>query len=395
MCPDHLRRFLTVVALIVSSQPAPAAAQGHDHSGPLPHNIPDFCSAATVTTTRSGSWSDPRIWSAGRVPGTGDVVNVAAGTDISYDVSSDAAITCLAVNGRLAFRTDRDTRLTVATMMVMRSGELEIGSTDRPVNDGVTAEIVIASRALNTATDPEQFATSLLGFGVVRMHGALRTPTWTRLAVEPLAGHMTLTLSEPVSGWRAGDRLILPDSRHLKWNEVRDWQRISAQREELTVSSISDDRTEITLSQALRFDHPGARDGRTGDGTLRLLPHVGNLTRNVVVRSQVPVGGDGVQGHVLFTERADVDIRYAAFRDLGRTIAAATGPSNQIGRYPVHFHHLSGPVTTPANGYQYTFVGNAVDGGSTDHRKRWGLPSTTHTTAWSATTCCTTTAARC
>lgn len=32
-----------------------------------------------------------------------------------------------------------------------------------------------------------------------------------------------------------------------------------------------------------------------------------------------------------------------------------------------------GPAATPANGYQYTFVGNAIDGGSTNHQKRWAL----------------------
>jgi hypothetical protein len=347
--------------------PAPLFAQVHDHSGPLPDNIPDFCATPTISSVRSGNWSDPATWSAGRVPAAGDVVDIAAATDVSYGVVSDASVGCLAVNGRLAFRTDISTRLTVGTMIVMPGGELNVGTADNPVSAAVTAEIVIANQPINLTTDPEQYGTGLLGFGVVRMHGAPRTRTWVRLAQEPRAGQTTLTLSEPVSGWRAGDRLILPDTRHLKWNEVSNWMRISAQREELTVQSISADGRAVTLGQALRFDHLGARDG---SGALRLLPHLGNLTRNVVVRSQAPIGTAGVQGHVIMTDRADVDIRYALFRDLGRTIAAPTGASNQIGRYPVHFHHLAGPAATPANGCQYTFIGNAVDGGSTPHKKR-------------------------
>jgi hypothetical protein len=70
----------------------------------------------------------------------------------------------------------------------------------------------------------------------------------------------------------------------------------------------------------LQFNHFGARDGVTGNGTLRLLPHVGNLTRNVVVRSQSPIGSGGTQGHTFFIGRANVDIRYVAFRDLGGTV---------------------------------------------------------------------------
>ena len=232
---------------------------------------------------------------------------------------------------------------------------------------GVIAELVIANRAV---TDTNQYGTGLLGFGAVHMYGAEKTPTWTRLATEPRAGDTTLTLAQPVSGWRAGDRLILPDSRHLHWNEVTGWARTSPQWEELTLSAISADGRVLTVSAALRFSHPGARDGATGNGTLRFLPHVGNLTRNVVVRSESPIASGGTQGHALFMERADVDIRYAAFRDLGRTpIRTTTGN----GRYPIYFEDLIGPATTPANGYQHTFVGNAVDGGSSAHSRRWAI----------------------
>jgi hypothetical protein len=343
-----------------------------DATAALPHNIPDFCASATIRSVSSGVWSNPAIWSPARVPGAADVVNVDSGTNVTYDLSSTTAIPCLAVNGRLAFRTDRNTLLTVGTMMIMPIGALEIGTAAMPVGAGFTAQIVIANSPINTTTDPEQYGTGLLGFGIVTMHGAPKTPTWTRVAAEPRAGQTTVTLSQAVSGWSVGDRLILPDTRHLKWNEVTNWIRNASQTEERTIAAISADAKVITLNQALQFDHLGARDGG-GTGALRLLPHVGNLTRNVIVRSQVPIGSGGPQGHVLFTERANVDIRYSAFRDLGRTIAAPTGSSNQIGRYPVHFHHLMGPVATPANGYQYTFVGNAVDGGSTTHERRWAV----------------------
>jgi Putative binding domain, N-terminal/G8 domain len=70
----------------------------------------------------------------------------------------------------------------------------------------------------------------------------------------------------------------------------------------------------------LQFNHFGARDRVTGNGTLRLLPRVGNLTRDVVVRSQSPIGSGGMQGYTFFIGRANVDIRYVAFRDLGRTV---------------------------------------------------------------------------
>jgi hypothetical protein len=51
--------------------------------------------------------------------------------------------------------------------------------------------------------------------------------------------------------------------------------------------------------------------------------------------------------------------------------------SNQIGRYALHFHHTFGPTQTPANGYQFTAIGNAIDGaakwGITVHQSHYGL----------------------
>ena len=51
--------------------------------------------------------------------------------------------------------------------------------------------------------------------------------------------------------------------------------------------------------------------------------------------------------------------------------------TNQIGRYSIHFHHAFGPKATPANGYQFTLIGNAVDDASkwgiTVHNSHYGL----------------------
>ncbi len=112
----------------------------------------------------------------------------------------------------------------------------------------------------------------------------------------------------------------------------------------------------------------GARDF---NGVLEFLPHVGNLTRNVIVRSASP---SGTRGHVIFTHMADVDIRYALYKDLGRTTyLPLDAVTNHIGRYPMHVHHLSGPLPTPANGFQFTLLGNAVDGGSAVTQFKWGI----------------------
>jgi hypothetical protein len=291
---------------------------------------------------------------------------------VTYDSTTGAAdVIGINAGGNLRFAINKNTRLRVGTLLVLPEGTLEIGTPSTPIPASFSAEIIFKNKPLDSATDPNQYGTGLLSInGKVTMHGGTKSPTFVRLGREPRARQRTLQLQQAVSGWQPGDRLILPDTRHLRASEVKNWKVTQPQWEELIIQSMARDGRTLTLTQALTYDHLGARDG---DGNLDFLPHVGNLSRNVVIRSEHPIGSGRVQGHIFFTSRANVDIRYALFRDLGRTRAQTTGAGNHIGRYPIHMHHVMGPVTTPSNGYQFTLIGNAVDGGSSNHNLRWGI----------------------
>ncbi len=336
-------------------------------------NVPNFGAHPTVVSIHSGAWSDVHTWSTGQLPATGDVVSIAPETTVTYDVVSDAHLKTVAIQagGHLVFRTDINTRLVVGTILVMPDGELQVGTVDQPVQANVTADIVIADQPIDLTVDPEQFGTSLLVFGKVTMAGAPKSPTFVRLAVEPKAGDSTLTLQDPVSGWLPGDKLVLPDSRQL--TVETSGANYSSELEKLALQSVSADGKVLTLTSPLQFDHPGARDAA---GVLDFLPHVNNLTRNVILESENPAG---TRGQTLFVGRADVDIRSVAFIELGRTqnstIDNTTLDSNgqvthigtnEEGRYPVHFDHLIGPTNPQANGYQYNFVGNTINGADPD-----------------------------
>ena len=75
----------------------------------------------------------------------------------------------------------------------------------------------------------------------------------------------------------------------------------------MTIASVAGDT--ITLTAPLAFDHKGAR---TPDGRLEFLPHVGNLTRNIIVRSE---SATGTRGHTIATHMANVDVRNVLFKE--------------------------------------------------------------------------------
>jgi hypothetical protein len=341
-------------------------------------DIPNFGFAPTIMSAVTGLWSNPSTWLPQRVPMAGDVVSIRNGATVTFDVVSNDVLKTVAIESgaRLVFLTNVDTRLTVVNLLVTEGGELQIGAAANPVAPAVKAEVVIANVPLDTVSDPSQYGNGLVALGKVTMHGAVRSDSFVRLAVEPQQGDNTLQLAEPVTGWRAGDKLVLPDSK--QW--AIQTEAYVAEWEEATIDTISPDGLTLTLTAPLLYDHPGARNG---DGVLEFLPHVGNRTRNVVVRS---ASSSGTRGHAMFTYRADVDIRYAGFGGLGRTTlddiddttynaggAVTHVGANQDDRFPVNFHHLFGPTATPANGYQFTFVGNAVFCAMPDHRFKWGV----------------------
>jgi hypothetical protein len=253
---------LIVSAVVLGAASLASAQHVHDGASGLPHGIPDFCASPTITSTSSGNWSSASTWSPARVPGANDRVRVASGNVVTYDTVSSSDLNCINVDGQLTFRTDINTRLQVGTLMIKDSGALEVGRVGSPVNANVTAEIVFANVALNTTTDPEQYGTGIIGFGRVYMHGAVLSPTFTRFSSEPKQGDTVVHLSQVPSDWRAGHRIVIPDTRQLRINENSiNGGTYVPQWEVGTIASITG--SQVTLTAPLQFNHLGARSTLT------------------------------------------------------------------------------------------------------------------------------------
>lgn len=292
-------------------------------------------------SARSGKWSDAVTWSDRRVPKAGDNVQVRSGHTVVYDVKSDQPLRVLHVAGMLAFARDHDTRLEVGLLKVIAGDTvnedgfnchesadmpasppgqarpaLEIGTPDQPVPPGVTATIRLVHFA---GMDSKTLPAIVVCEGRWDAHGAPMNRTWVKLGVTAKPGDATVTLAEPVTGWRVGDKVIVTAS---KGAERLSTFRQGAKRhqpvstEERFIKAIED--ATLTLDAPLTKEHFGTGDYRS---------EVANLSRNVVIESAAP---DGVRGHTMYHRDSIGGISYAEFRHLGK--------EGELGKYSIHFH---------------------------------------------------------
>jgi hypothetical protein len=294
---------------------------------------------AVVRSARSGPWSAPATWEGGQVPGAGARVLVRAGHRVVYDAKSAEPIRGINVAGTLSFAADRDTHLDVGLIKI-QAGEdyseegfdcdahlatpdgkpdrpaLEVGTPDRPIEAKHSATIRLVFFA---GMDRQSCPAIVCCGGRMDFHGAPLNHAWVKLGQDVRAGDAALTLAEPVSGWKAGDQILVTATRK---GEIESGTRRPGQRnrrvatEERTIQSV--DGTRLTVDRPLALAH-------TGSGTFR--GEVANLSRNVVVESADPAKA---RGHTMYHRSSAGGISYAEFRHLGK--------EGVLGRYALHFH---------------------------------------------------------
>jgi hypothetical protein len=331
---------------------------------------PSFQAAAStprlVRSAQSGPWSAPTTWEGGKVPSAGVQVLVKKGHTVSYDVQAKELIRSLHISGMLTFEPDRDTLLEVGLIKIQHgdivdeSGfdcaahmdetavrtkgsdagleayclccegkpSLLVGTPERPIE--ADRKAVIRLHYID-GMDKESCPAIVCCGGRMDFHGASMSRTWVRLGRNASRGDAGIVLSEPVTGWKTGDRLIVTTtSRHYAKN---------AATEEVIIQSI--DGANVALEQPLSHPH-SAEDGYYAE--------VANLSRNVVVESANP---DGLRGHTMYHRKSSGSISFAEFRHLGK--------KGVLGRYSLHYH-LCGD----------TMRGSSVVGASIwDSHNRW------------------------
>jgi len=305
-----------------------------------------------IRSAKSGPWSAPATWDGGAVPGSGARVLIREGHRVEYDVKSDAVIRGLNVAGTLAFAPDRDTLLNVGLIKVQPGDEyseegfdcdhpapadtgkpkpaLLVGTPDRPIDAGRTAVIRLHFvEGMSKETCP---AVVCCG-GRWESHGRPMSRTWVKLGATAKAGDTAVSLAEPVTGWKPGDRVILTGTQTHGDAKTR------STTEERVIVAV--EGTRLTLDQPLAMAH-------LGDGDYR--GEAANLSRNVVVESADP---DGVRGHTMYHKGSAGSLSYTEFRHLGK--------KGVLGKYALHFHLVRDTMRGS------TVVGNSI----WDSHNRW------------------------
>lgn len=304
-----------------------------------------------IRSARSGPWSEAGTWEGGKLPAAGSRVQIRTGHTVLYDIESDRVIRSIHVAGTLRFAPDKNTRLDVGLIKIQAGHDasedgfdcdahaaelpeghlrpaLEVGTPDHPIEAGRTARIRLTYVAgLDKASCP---AIVCCG-GRMDFHGAPLGRSWVKLGETAKKGDAVVTLAEPVTGWKKGDRVIITAAK-LTYSKT-------PSTEERTIEAI--DGTRLTLNEPLAIEHKGISNHQA---------EVANLSRNVIVESADP---QGERGHTMYHRHSAGSISYAEFRHLGK--------KDLLGRYAIHFH-LCGD----------TMRGSSVVGASIwDSHNRW------------------------
>lgn len=280
----------------------------------------------------------------------GAEVNVPSGEVWLLDTSAEVAN--ITVNGTLRVADVDDISL-VADWMLVDGGRFEVGSEadpfahdftleltgDDPATDGIDPHhcenaapcpVTGGTCHCSVQADGTEVANQtafLIAVGegaAIEIHGADAAKTsFTRLAATAAEGASEIRL-ETATGWEVGDRLAIAST---------DFE--SDETETRTVVALSPDGRTLTLDRPLEHTHFGelqtySNGSRTWE--LDTRAEVALLTRNVTIQGDEGALSDGLGGHVMAMDGAEMRISGTEFWRMGQL--------GELGRYAVHWHML-------------------------------------------------------
>lgn len=323
----------------------------HLHDGAWANGlVPDAIAVA------NGDFNHGSTWDTGAVPGTGDIVLIPEGIEVSFDADIGGAaayLKTIAVSGVLKARRGATAVVYAHTIVIDHTGALRAGSLNRPFDGSL--EFVFPTGALVLAEDPRLTGKGLVSMGGVYLYGKPKTGVALTPSGGVASGTNVIPLASVPADWDVGDFLAIEPTKYPTVSMHPSGGTDPGNLTEYgTVTAIG--ASSVTITTTLVNDHlVGGASGEAGaeapPGDLMNV-RILNLTRNIKFSS---VGGlsapAGERGHVMQMASDRGAFHYVAFWSMGRTdkrleaadIGAAevtplAADSNIKGRYALHLH---------------------------------------------------------
>ena len=286
-------------------------------------NNSGFVSTQGLLFIYADLWSDHRTWGGEVPPRDGETVQIPAGMNILLDVPT-GKLNAVLIEGSL---TVLDTPgITIdAHYIFVYGGSLTIGTEEAPYLNDITITIYGNTQS---PTLPN-YGNKFIGIrdGVLDIHGAPKTPSWTLLADTANPGDTTITLQQSVN-WKAGDKIVIATTTYSLENT-----------EVMTIASVNAQGTAITLTAPLKYQHY-AKTETYGDDTIDIRAEVGCLTRNIKIKGDIDPTDPLYGVHIMLFSPGDE----SSVGRIENLEIFNAGQAYNLGRYPIHFH-LIGRVT--------------------------------------------------
>ena len=355
--------------------------------------VPDDGSANFYYIDR---WNSIWTWGGTGTPLADELIVITAGQTILLDTSTPILAFVLIDGGKLMY--DRDAtglNLQAKYILIINGGALEIGTEEEPYlneasitmhgnvrsvffqfNNSLFNNYTKKNHIIKThfllkylfprCTELPIYGCKTIGVreGTLDLHGDFVPMTWTYLAASVEAGDTSITLKNGVN-WKPGSEIVIATTG----------DRASMGESEVAViQSVSDDGTELTLSEPLKFKHISISQ-TFGSHEVETRAEVGLLTRNIKIMgnineqfvTEIPacekpfvaneeaeqscfqgkfgeeIGTDEF-GAIIFINAAEINKHLAVAR-ISYTEFTFVGQAFRVGRYPIHFH-INGNATS-------------------------------------------------
>lgn len=268
--------------------------------------------------TGAKNWRDTTIWPGGVLPNPNSEITLPENMTVLVDACSFLSTDVyrkiiVPASSHLAFV---DAPITLNLIAMMVQGRFSIGSETCRVFSKITINF-IGAKPGGSIPDDISVGMGTKGIGVHRggsidLHG-YQYYTWTRLSKTAMPGDTTIWLQDSVN-WEVGQRVVVITTFY----QDDYWP----QNEVMTIAAIGANGRAIQFTQPLTYHH------YAGDGEYQA--EVGLLDRkiNLVGDAQSETGNFG--GHVMIMGEG----RFSGVR------AYRMGQTNQLARYPYHFHTI-------------------------------------------------------